>query len=351
MTRVRLEWLDPFAPEAERIWRALEGSTSVYFLRWPWIENWLACLPREALPRLAVVERDGAPIAAGFLTRRTILRRGVVPSRSWFLNNTGVRKLDEVMIEHNTVVGPGSVRDLIAALAGSWDELVLPFVDEEVVRGLPELRVDRVITTYHVDLAKVRERGYHALLGRSTRSQLRRAEKLAGQLELDVPRDATEALACYDELVAHHQRRWRERGLPGAFADPWFDRFHRRLIERRHAAGEIQLLRLRAGARTVGCVYNFVAGGRVLFYQSGIPAAIHGHDKPGFLCHARAVELNAAAGHAIYDLLGGDAQYKASLATDHARLVCARIQRRRPWFRLEDLATRVLRSSRARSSS
>jgi ankyrin repeat protein len=43
-------------------------------------------------------------------------------------------------------------------------------------------------------------------------------------------------------------------------------------------------------------------------------------------------------GHAIYDLLGGDARYKQSLATDESRLVWGRVQKRRPQFALEDLA-------------
>jgi len=89
----------------------------------------------------------------------------------------------------------------------------------------------------------------------------------------------------------------------------------------------------------------------VLFYQSGLAMPEHAHEKPGYLCHARAIEHSARAGHAIYDLLGGDARYKANLATDSTRLVWLRVQHRRPWFALEDLATRVLRSSRARSSS
>jgi len=352
---VALAWLDPFSSRAETLWRQLEETTSVYFLRWGWVENWLASLPRAALPRLAVVERGGAPVAAAFVARRRLLRHGFVPSRALFLNATGDPALDDVWIEHNGVVGDAALSELVAALPGGWDELFVPAADEALVpTALPDglqVKIDREVTSHHVDLAQVRARGYPALLGSSTRAQLRRAERRAGELTVEIARDADEALAMFGELVELHQIRWRARGMPGAFADPWFRSFHRRLIARRFATGEIQLLRVRSKQGTVGCLYNLVCAGRVLFYQSGLAMPEHAHDKPGYLCHARAIEHSALAGHAIYDLLGGDARYKANLATDSTRLVWLRVQHRRPWFALEDLATRVLRSSRARSSS
>src|SRR5436305_1145562 len=111
---------------------------------------------------------------------------------------------------------------------------------------LPALGLDR-------ELARLSA----ALGGAAARSgdARRCAERRAGELAVDVPQDVAGALACYDELVAHHQRRWQARGHAGAFADPWFDRFHRRLIERRFGTGEIMLMRVRAGAQTIGCLY------------------------------------------------------------------------------------------------
>jgi hypothetical protein len=68
-------------------------------------------------------------------------------------------------------------------------------------------------------------------------------------LELHDPHAAS-AEAIYDELVALHTASWRARGARGAFADPWFDRFHRRLLggEARYkqslATGATRLARL-----------------------------------------------------------------------------------------------------------
>ncbi len=189
----------------------------------------------------------------------------------------------------------------------------------------------------YVDLARVRAAGdYLALLSPSTRAQIRRTRRGLGALTVEEAADARQALAFYDELVALHARRWRARGLPGAFADPWIDRFHRRLIERRFPHAEIQLLRVRAGGDTVGCLYNLVAGGRVLFYQGGLAEHADPRVKPGYACHAEAVRVNAAAGRAAYDFLGGEGRYKRSLATDEARLAWARVQRPLARFSVED---------------
>jgi hypothetical protein len=62
----------------------------------------------------------------------------------------------------------------------------------------------------------------------------------------------------------------------------------------------------------VGCLYELISNGRVLFYQSGVASA--GDDarkKPGYVCHAEAVRHNAAAGFSTSPALrsrGGSAR-------------------------------------------
>lgn len=342
-TVVRLDARDP---RVEKIWRTLEASARpCFFLTWAWMDCWLSSLPADARPQLAVIEENGAPVAACFIGTRRFVRNGIVPVRTMSLNTTGVPRLDELCLEHNQLLAiPGrtfSLARLIEALPDAWDELALPGMSADAFSSTApgdgyQLHVDRDVAAPYVDLARVRAKGdYLALLGANTRSQIRRARRAIGATTLEAATSVAEALAIYDELVALHTASWRARGEPGAFADPWFDRFHRRLIARRFAHGEIELLRLRAGERTVGCIYNLIANGRVLFYQSGLAAFADPHVKPGYLCQAAAVERAAAAGHAIYDFLGGDARYKASLSTDTTRLTWLRVQRRLARFSIE----------------
>jgi CelD/BcsL family acetyltransferase involved in cellulose biosynthesis len=342
-----LTLLEARDPSVGPIWRALEATARPsYFLTWGWMSTWLAALPAQAMPRLAVITRDGAAIAAGFLGRRRELRHGVVPTRGLHLNTTGILALDELCLEHNGLLSaPGTaclVGALVELLPPDWEELMLPAVDGERVDSLGvgddyQVHVDRDVAAPYIDLSRVRATGdYLSLLGSNTRAQIRRARRAVGRCELEVAGSVPQALTIYDELVALHTASWNDRGEPGAFADPWFDRFHRRLITQRFGHGEIELLRLRAGDQTIGCIYNLIANGRVLFYQSGLARFDEPHIKPGYLCHTAAIERAAAAGHAVYDLLGGDARYKASLSTATSRLVWIRIQRRLTRFAVEN---------------
>ncbi|HUS27232.1 MAG TPA: GNAT family N-acetyltransferase [Kofleriaceae bacterium] len=364
---MKLELVAPHSPRVEQIWRGLEDRAKpVYFLTWGWVENWLACLPALEAPQLAVINDDrGTPVAAAFLRRRWLRRHGVLPSRAVYLNTVGDHAYDEIYIEHNGLLSTGDVTlaRFVEQLEGAWDELFMPALEARAFAELADdfttsaigkryrLRVDREVGDHYVDLAKVRAKDYLSILGSSTRAQLRKAQRLAPDAVFEIAADETQAVAFYDELVELHGRAWQAKGQSGAFADPWFDKFHRRLVAKRFAHGEIQLVRLRTPKETLGCLYNYVSHGRVLVYQTGINPDVDKNLKPGFFTHLFAVEHNAKAGHATYDFLGGDAQYKKSLGTDETKLVWARVQRKHLRFALEDRAREWVRARRARNET
>lgn len=361
---MQLELVEPHSPRVEAVWRQLEAvARPIYFLSWGWIENWLTCLPAGEAPKLAVLVDRGTPIAACFLRRRRLRRHRVISSRALFMNAVGDWAYDELCVEHNALLAAGgaSLAQLIGLLPGNWDELFLPALDAPTFDALARaqlpaslrVRVDREVGDHYIDLAKVRASGYLPLLGSSTRAQLRKAQRQAPSATFQVARTLAEAHDIYEELVVLHQRAWQQKGERGAFADKWFDRFHRRLIARRFEHGEIQLVRLRTAEETIGCLYNFVLSGRVLVYQTGINPDADRTLKPGFFTHLFAVEHNAKDGHATYDFLGGDAQYKKSLGTDETRITWARVQKKQLVFALEDRARawwRAYRESRSKSA-
>lgn len=346
--------LDPFAEPAsiQRLWEPLAvACRSSYFLSWPWVENWLATLPPTTALELLVVEQGGEALAAGFIGRRTMVRSRVLPTRARFLNATGHLAIDEICLEHNAFLARNGLglRQLADALPGAWDELFLGAMDvapesESSQPAWPSrLQVRGTRPCYVVDLNKVRAAkgsDYLSLLGGDLRSQIRRSYKLyleRGAITAEVATEPAQARAFYEEMVALHQKTWKQRGHPGAFALPYFRRFHERLIDVRLGAGDIQLMRIRAGDTTLGVLYNFVWNGEVLFYQSGVTYESDNRLKPGLVCHAEAVKLNAGRGAKTYDFLAGDARYKRGLSTDVRTMSWLTVQRPRVRFLVEDL--------------
>lgn len=342
----------------EPIWRALEAATSPpvpYVLSWGWIENWLACLPTDEAPKLAVLQDPAGPVAACFVHARPARRRFAPAIRALHLNATSEPDREGWPCGPSGLLrvsgARGSLTQLVELLPDAWDELYLSAVD---LAALPELslpedqralrvRIDRERPAPFVDLDTVRSvtGGYLAILPARVRAPLLRERDRLGGLALEVATDERHALDIFDELVRLHRRRWHLRGEPGAFGDPWLGQFHRRLIASRLRHGEIQLIRVRARGLTVGCLYNFVLGDHVSFFQSGLAASPDPRFMPGELCHAEAVELNAAAGKQTYELLGDGASAPRRLATGERRLVWLRVQRPGLRFAIEDRVRRL----------
>src|SRR5688572_28816020 len=118
MERCRLDLLAPNDPAIGRIWRALEAHAHPsYFLSWGWISNWLAALPDENRPSLAVMHDGHEPAAAFFLAQRRVRRNLVLQSNALYFNATGSPKHDDLGIANNGMLAaPGARRSLAHVL-------------------------------------------------------------------------------------------------------------------------------------------------------------------------------------------------------------------------------------------
>ena len=350
---VEFTCLPPIAA-LQQEWRQLEArSECSMFTSWTWIGCWIELLEGRAELRLLRALRDGRTVGLGLLAKFTERRHGVVVSRTLRLHATGRPELDILTIECNGFLVERDGADLTHAAMidhlldaePDWDEAVFDGLSRMPQWPAAGLRVlCRAKICHHIDLAAVRaNRGeYLSLLGRNTRSKIRRSirefEKL-GSIQVRCAADSAQALEFLDGLKSLHQLYWIARGQPGAFAKEFFDRFHRRLVTNGIARGEIQLLAIDAGEHRLGYVYNFVHRGRVCNYQTGFNYdLIERHSRPGLIAHACSVTHNAGLGHRIYDLLAGDARYKRELGTAMTEMFWVVLQRNRVRFRLEDAA-------------
>lgn len=335
-------------------WRGLEARADCsFFQSWSWIGTWLAELPKTIDPLCLRARLAGETVGLALLTPYEARRHGFVTARQLHLHATGGEE-DRLTVEHNGFLvdrrcAAGATAALLRHLAGLdiWEELALPGVDPSMETTMAAL--GRVILLQrsrcpHVDLSALGSGSYLDGLGANTRHQLRRAHRLYGGPELDAAGDQESAAAFLAGLEELHDARWRSVGKDGAFAGDFLKAFHRRLVMEGVANDTVQLLRTRTGdGRTIGYLYNFLHRGSVYAYQSGFETPADNRLKPGLVSHHLAIEMNRAAGRAVYDFLAGDSRYKRSLANGASELVWLVVQRPAGKFRIENLA-RALKS-------
>ena len=340
-------------------------SDCSFFQSWAWIGCWLRHLPSGLMPHLLTVSSGSEVVGMGVLVARRETRHGLLRIHGLHLNETGDRRIDPISIEYNGVLADRSVgnasvvrRSLswLAENEDGWDELTLGGLNAEsaeiwkkaaVQSGL-RIRVRAKRRCDCVDLEAIRrsEAEYLDTLSRNTRHQVRRAMRLyetAGPLRLQAAQTVEHALEMLGELKGLHQAYWTRRGHPGSFARGFFESFHIDLISKRFDAGEIQLLRISAGEKLIGCLYNFVKDGRVYAYQSGFDYDADPRLKPGLVSHCLAVLHNLAHGARIYDFMAGDSRYKRSLGTDSHALYWLVVQRPAVHLRLENALRAIKR--------
>lgn len=257
-----------------------------------------------------------------------------------YLGESGKATLDAPFTEHNAPLVAADVEDRAAVqraiLSAVWE---IGGIRRFVVSGVPPAVLAmagglpcnvREQEAPLIDLEAIRRThggDWLRTLSANTRYQIRRSARHyteRGPLRLERAASPAQALAWFDAMAALHGESWRRRGQPGAFADAFALRFHRDLVLRAQARGQLDLLRLTAGEMPIAYLYNFRLGGRVYAYQSGLDLVTAGpHGKPGLTCHAMAVEQALAAGDTSYDFLAGAARYKLSLANDSQLLLWA----------------------------
>lgn len=354
----RRETLPPL-PALERQWRHLEATGNPsFFVSWHWIGTLLTAIPPTSRPKLLRGRANGETVSLALLGSNEIRRRrGLVRSRSLFLNETGNPHFDSLTIEHNGILAAAKWdRDI-------WDELFAWFAglheeaDELYVGGslrrLPKTTLGRwglgcqetCLPSYSVDLYRLRqsEGELHPVLSANARQQLRRALRHFegfGTMRLTEATSIAEALNFFTSMKEFHRASWDRRGRQHSFAGEFFEPFHRLLIQRSFAEGAAQLLRASAGDRVLGYLYNFRLGNRVYAYQSGFDDSDR-RERPGVVSHFLAIRHAFRSGAKVYDFMAGRNRLKESFATRCEPMFWQVVQQPRLAFHLEHLARRL----------
>jgi CelD/BcsL family acetyltransferase involved in cellulose biosynthesis len=358
----REEALPPLAV-IEREWRELETvAHPSFFTSWHWIGTLLAILPEASRPTLLRGSVQGETVALALLGARVVHRRhGLIRSRSLYLNETGDPIFDSLTIEHNGLLVASTLEQAALGALIGWFAERGAYADELHISGsllrAPETAVEAsglgrseiVVPSYCVELRHLTQGGGELVpvLSANARQQLRRAIRYferSGSLELRRAATVTEAHEFFAALKELHSASWERRGKPHAFTRAFFEPFHQLLIKRCIDTGATQLLRVSAGARAIGYLYNFRLNNHIYAYQSGF-AYDEGAARPGVVTHALAITEAYRSGAVIYDFMAGRDRLKESFATRCEPMLWQVIQQPRLALRLEHFARRAKRAA------
>ena len=346
------------------LWRTLEQRWGGPHLSssWQWTETWLRHYGDLVPHRFAVGEIAGDTCGVVLVTNGVGRRRGPFTVRTRHLGTAGEPVHESVYVEYNRVlVHPEHRASFADALMEElrqdrdWHELHFDgFAPEDAAPFLvaePLLEARRVPSP-STSFAQTERASDDVLatLRSSTRRKVRRSLEALGDVEVEWAETPHEADDVLSELIELHQRRWTAAGEPGAFASPRLVAFHRELVSRLLPSSRVILFRVRAGGRTVGCLYHFVEGRRVLFYQSGFTAHDDRRVTPGFVTFGLCMRACHERGLTEYDFLAGDSRYKRELSNVTRELVWARARRPALRWAVMDLASALRSRTRRRWS-
>ena len=305
-------------------WKDYQSDS--FFMSRAWLEAWLQSLPS---PPLVITFRQNKKLI-GFVLLQSRSVHHVLPFfQTHYCNQTGKQKYDQVWIEFNRIYCQPKLHNAcVDALLTQFPfnssnvQLYISMADDQ--RDWLNAAVSRNMTT---DVEEVT--GYKRALdssstvdsiiqslSKNSRTQVRRALKKAeshwGPITVNVSDDASK-IDDFRLLGEFHKKRWQDTPEGSGFTNDVFLSHHNYLIK--HHSQVISIVTIKAGSHVLGLCYNFVWKNRVEFYCCGINEEVPDkHIKPGYLVHIASMAYYAQRGLREYDFLGGNAQYKRTLA-------------------------------------
>ncbi len=295
-------------------WSELVGDspTATPFQTWEWQAAWLNHYRRNRKPLLLTI-REGEdliglyPLVRSSGVWRTLRPAGVGPSD--YLHPITRRGLEErteqamfgwlSSVKKIDLVDLHQIRETHPLTQQNWPR--------EPVQQASCLLLD-LPQTFDA---------YLATLSKSLRYDVRRLDKTlfkAGRCSVDQVKEE-EIGEGLNILFDQHKRRWKKRGLPGAFIGR-AQSFHHAWAQEAIRNGWLWLSILRLDGNPIGAIYAMRLGATCYYYQAGFDPD-HGSISPGTLLVAATIRRAIEEGVSHFDFLRGDEPYKKRWKAQH----------------------------------
>jgi CelD/BcsL family acetyltransferase involved in cellulose biosynthesis len=300
----------------ERDFWALEGAVrrlaerspaATPFQTWEWLSAWRAHTGKRARLIPLVFEEAGEVVGVAPLT----VTGGPLKTLS-LMGRGGSDYLDFLAAPGRERAVAASFGEWLTANQKRWDWLALPEVrPESVVGQIPGVEVWEAETCPYLPLEATWE-AQTKVFGKKLRGNLSYYERALGKAHTLTLRVATAETLEADmaAFFALHQKRWRGRYMPGAFASERARAFHLAAARGLLAAGALRLHLLDLDGVTQAALYCFHKSPRTCYYLGGFEPSLAKFSL-GTVLTGRAIR------HAIetdgaqeFDFLRGDEPYK-----------------------------------------
>lgn len=340
-----------------------------YFQSWAWVENWLSLIALELHPVVTRVWSENKLVGLGLFVSKDIKRRLIFRARATYLNEYPFDGKNMIMECNGLLVAKGHEQDVYTAMVEYLLE-AMPDHDEFCFGGMSENAAGLIInqtlnnkascmiaeeSVYrYVDLSDFESGvdGYLTCLSRNRRGQIRRSMRLydeTGDLQIEQAKDVEQALDYFVRLKQLHTNYWQSKDKSGSFANQLWEKFHRRLIVNRFAAGEVQLLKISNHLGDIAFIYNLVLNKHVYVVQTGFAQSEDSRLMPGYVAHSMAIAFNHSKKMCVYDLMHGEALYKSILCNRSTKLQWLVVQRKCLKFAVENVLLSTVRRIRKKS--
>ncbi len=182
---------------------------------------------------------------------------------------------------------------------------------------LPDARVIEQANCLVLDLPSKFDE-YLAILNKSLRFDVRKLDKELFKSGRALIEDVHPGNvdSCLEAFFETHRKRWRKRGLPGAFIGTRTERFHRDWAGLAVRNGWLWISVLHYDGKPVGTIYAMRLGQACYYYQAGFDPEASAIS-PGSLLVGNTIRRAIEEGLTTFDFLRGDEPYKRRWKPQH----------------------------------